>query len=780
MSKITIDIEARLASFESGLTAAQRKLHGFEGKLRSTASTSRDTFGGMAKGAAVLGTAISVATLAFTQFKKALEFGKGLDDLSELTGVTAAKLNELNYIAAGSGVAFETLATGMKKLSLSAANAADKGSDAAEAFRAIGIDPTKLGNLDKALVDIIFRLGKVADGSRRNQLANEFFGKSFDELVPLIRQGEDGFKKLQAEYEKLNLDPEKINALADKSDELAKNWAKLTANGAVLFAPAIEGLANLSGELVENQTTFQRWYEAIKDYVGRVNSLSPTAVARRLVNSALPENEGKQTFSGRVGGVPFNDDYSHEGRNTPFIPLSKAAKQAVLGGGGAKKDPFLEYSQGLQRMNAELRFSAENFEKFKGDTQANKVAAVEFDLALGKMSDASRKAEGLGVLSSKQKELALSTAQGSQALSEQIDKLKAMSTFDDYLNHLGTEISLLSSTADAREIALKMLDLEKDKITAGTKEYDDRIERLTALIAVRRQLADTDQLAAFNAAGAAELSDRQAEIDAIGKTTLEVLKLSDARRIDAKLRGEIFDGFGKQKVSDEQRTALEQAASTLQQSSATLVEKQYNKGRSAETGANNFFNKYIEDSQDAAKGVEAAFGKAFSGMEDALVELTTTGKLNFSSLVASIQSDLARIAVKQAITTPLANMLQGSMGGASSGAGAGGIFSGIASSLFGSIGSMFGFADGGLVSGAGTGTSDSILAKLSNGEFVMNASAVNRIGAGNLQSMNSGGRSSGGAISIFVNVPETMGRQSSSQLAQQIGAHVSRAQRRNG
>ena len=50
-----------------------------------------------------------------------------------------------------------------------------------------------------------------------------------------------------------------------------------------------------------------------------------------------------------------------------------------------------------------------------------------------------------------------------------------------------------------------------------------------------------------------------------------------------------------------------------------------------------------------------------------------------------------------------------------------------------------GFAAGGVVRGRGTGTSDSILARLSNGEFVMRAAAVQHWGAGMLSAMNSAG-----------------------------------------
>lgn len=60
-----------------------------------------------------------------------------------------------------------------------------------------------------------------------------------------------------------------------------------------------------------------------------------------------------------------------------------------------------------------------------------------------------------------------------------------------------------------------------------------------------------------------------------------------------------------------------------------------------------------------------------------------------------------------------------------------------------------GFASGGHVRGAGSGTSDSILARLSNGEFVMRAAAVRNLGIDFLNSLNSGrtnGFAMGGAI----------------------------------
>lgn len=54
------------------------------------------------------------------------------------------------------------------------------------------------------------------------------------------------------------------------------------------------------------------------------------------------------------------------------------------------------------------------------------------------------------------------------------------------------------------------------------------------------------------------------------------------------------------------------------------------------------------------------------------------------------------------------------------------------------IGDWKGFATGGFVAGPGTSTSDSIPAMLSDGEYVLNASAVRAVGVGNLDALNYG------------------------------------------
>ena len=67
--------------------------------------------------------------------------------------------------------------------------------------------------------------------------------------------------------------------------------------------------------------------------------------------------------------------------------------------------------------------------------------------------------------------------------------------------------------------------------------------------------------------------------------------------------------------------------------------------------------------KDSIKSVQESMAdvvvKGIKGMEDALVNFVTTGKLSFKDLTKSIIADMARMAIQQSITKPLANFVGG-------------------------------------------------------------------------------------------------------------------------
>lgn len=129
--------------------------------------------------------------------------------------------------------------------------------------------------------------------------------------------------------------------------------------------------------------------------------------------------------------------------------------------------------------------------------------------------------------------------------------------------------------------------------------------------------------------------------------------------------------------------------------------------------------------------------------------------------IASAKSQISTIRDKTVTITAFVQYQGQSIAKVSAGRLAeGGLVSGYASG-----GGVQGFPHGGRVAGAGTATSDSILALVSDGEFVVRAAAVRRYGAGLFESLNamrvpdfasagrpSGGRGVGSAGSQTVNI----------------------------
>ncbi|MGF6976353.1 lambda family phage tail tape measure protein [Paraburkholderia sp. JPY465] len=150
---------------------------------------------------------------------------------------------------------------------------------------------------------------------------------------------------------------------------------------------------------------------------------------------------------------------------------------------------------------------------------------------------------------------------------------------------------------------------------------------------------------------------------------------------------------------------------------------------------------YVSEADNKMKQTERIVGDVTNGMEDAWVSFVQTGKLSFTSLANSIIADLARMSAKAAISgffSSAVSYASSFFGGDStaSSALANGTTSGINSYGF----TLAGHADGGLITGPGSGTSDSIIARLSNGEGVLTAETVSRLGGERaIDALNSGG-----------------------------------------
>lgn len=184
-----------------------------------------------------------------------------------------------------------------------------------------------------------------------------------------------------------------------------------------------------------------------------------------------------------------------------------------------------------------------------------------------------------------------------------------------------------------------------------------------------------------------ELVTLAQESQYIGKTTIEIDKLKDARKFDTEVAEKMIG------MSQAQKKAFLEQTNAIKQQRQELLQLNYDMSRTFDAGAKNFFAKYREDATNTAAQTQKVFSDAFQGAEDAWVRFTQTGKLDFKDMANSIIADLARMQFQQAVA--------GFLGGGSGGAGGG--FSGLFSGLVGKATSWLGsfFANGGIMSSGG-------------------------------------------------------------------------------
>ena len=121
--------------------------------------------------------------------------------------------------------------------------------------------------------------------------------------------------------------------------------------------------------------------------------------------------------------------------------------------------------------------------------------------------------------------------------------------------------------------------------------------------------------------------------------------------------GEGHEAYAE-RVAEVNRIAAEKSARAWEAES----ERRLRSSKRWEDGVIRGLRRVAEEAGDYASAMEEATVRAFGKMEDALVEFATTGELSFKDLANSIIADLARIAIRESITGPLAEGLEGVLG----------------------------------------------------------------------------------------------------------------------
>lgn len=322
-------------------------------------------------------------------------------------------------------------------------------------------------------------------------------------------------------------------------------------------------------------------------------------------------------------------------------------------------------------------------------------------------------------------------AEARQTKPELTDYQKWQQDFSKRQLAVNAELSL--SAANVNKIYAEQLRLLSDP----TFEKWSASERRTAMdLAVKAdnqaQLTKeakkyADALRELEAAGQRDFDDQLFELSLLGKAREEVERLTAARKYDkliaeaqaARAGADVIGGLQTAKLDNDGR---------LQEQLRLAKETREAFGNDWLAGISDGMRNYSDSFKSMRESMSDAVSGSLGKMSDSLADFVATGKADFRGLAASILQDLSRMLIKMA----LFNAMKAAMGAW----GGGGFRDG---------GMVQQFSNGGAVWGAGTSTSDSIPALLSNGEFVVNAAATRRHRA-LLEAVNQNRYASGGAV----------------------------------
>ncbi|TIX16217.1 MAG: phage tail tape measure protein [Mesorhizobium sp.] len=315
--------------------------------------------------------------------------------------------------------------------------------------------------------------------------------------------------------------------------------------------------------------------------------------------------------------------------------------------------------------------------------------------------------------------------------------------------------------------ALEQLVIREKNVAQAKRELEEIQAKIDGkvvsnIIDLRNQAAATAEGLKSVGAAAAETSSKVESLHTITVTTFgpngPVKQIFDvAANGAAKAREGV--SLLASKMTDAEFEAA-RAAGTLGNMGKTAAgagADMSNAGEEIDTGITNSIKQIAPAAQQAADGFSSALGNLDAGAAQAAAQAivdpftTLPGKLSavLSGMRALLQSGFSGLSsivtslagqVEAAIARILSALRQAAAAAAQLRAQAAGSSS-LASTAGGSHG---GFAGGGFVSGPGGPKSDSILARLSNGEYVFTAEAVKRVGLDFLNFWNYGKQTLGG------------------------------------
>jgi len=231
------------------------------GKINSSISKNILKFGALGiAGALALGKIVSNSAQALDK----------IDKMSQRLGMSVESFQEWDYILSQAGVSIDQMQMGMKTLAQRAVEAAEGIGKGSENFRKLKINVVgangKIKDQTVLFEETIKKLQAMESGMEKTALAQELFGRSGQELLPLLNSEAQGIDELKKKAEELGLiqSEKAVKAgvqFTDTLDSTKRMLGSLSIELGTTFMPMLEDLMNW---LQQNKETVLAFTQALE------------------------------------------------------------------------------------------------------------------------------------------------------------------------------------------------------------------------------------------------------------------------------------------------------------------------------------------------------------------------------------------------------------------------------------------------------------------------------------------------------------------------------------
>lgn len=702
--------------------------------------------------------------------RNALHTADALGKTSQKLGVTANELFKFQTQAELAGVSTDTANMALQRFTRRAAEAAQGTGEAKNALIELGVNAAEIQKLPlsermKVLADAFAEVKNPAD---RLRLAFKLFDSEGAAMVNMLEGGREPLEETERRMRRLGLeiDDTALPAMEEFNDtmELMKRQVQVAMiDGLGEATPVLQDLADKLAPVIvqitqglleglqwllnnlETVTTYIKnfaiaWagFKALQVAValaGLAKAMGIVRLAALALTTAMgPIAIALTAISGAA--VYFADDLKALGKRLGILgdDTDDAAKET---------DNFTGSIEDLQEIVVDVKRKAiPDFAKEVDNLADEEIAATsrtnEFRVALEKLREKAIKP---------QQDLEDYAAKV-EILNEQF-KDKTSEEYQRQMAELAKEYTGVKDKVQDLTDEKEMLESVIKSMTGTTLESTSVFEaHLEQLSEVEEQLNELTGATAGMTAEQKKLYEEttrvetsieeteQALSDLKGMYDAGIISVDQYRRQSADLKGEL-KSLREEQLSPLQKaisdafddTAIGEFLSTMEGlNSDPIFGELLGSFGSTKTAIDGCFSTTpVTDFGQAIKDLFTGEGSALGGFGGALANLTgalgsffsgALGKFgSFKSAVIQILNEIAASAIASVGINFLKNLIPGlSMGG--------------------SVGE--GFASGGRVSGPGGPKEDKVLARLSAGEYVMNAASVSKFGAGFFDMLNSG------------------------------------------